>query len=60
MRFDDIPMEERVLEFVILRNDADIERLHNRVEQCRRYMAEELHKGHRPEVNKVILQKIEE
>lgn len=44
MTYDDIPLEERVFEIVIERNDADIERLYQRVAQCREYMNENLFK----------------
>lgn len=35
MTFGDIPMAERVIQFVIDRNDADIEKIYKRVEDCR-------------------------
>ena len=38
MKYDDVPMEERVNEITVERNDADIERLYERVKQCREYM----------------------
>lgn len=34
----DIPMQERMFERVIQRNDSDIERLYKRIEECREYM----------------------
>jgi len=38
MTYKDIPMEERVIEFTIERNDADIERLYKKIEKCRVYL----------------------
>jgi hypothetical protein len=38
MTFDDIPLNERLIEFTIQRNDADIMRIHSRVEQCRKWL----------------------
>lgn len=38
MKFSDIPMNERVVEFVIPRDDAAIQRIHDRVEECREYL----------------------
>ncbi len=38
MLFSDIPINERVYEIDIARNDEDIERLYNRIKQCREYM----------------------
>lgn len=38
MRYDDIPMNERVIEFEIKRNDADIELLYKKVNKCREYL----------------------
>lgn len=35
MRYNDIPMDERLIEFNIDRNDEDIQRLYKRVEECR-------------------------
>jgi hypothetical protein len=40
MTFDDIPMNERVIEFEIERNDSDITALYKRVDQARNYLAE--------------------
>lgn len=40
MIFDDIPINERVIEFKIERNDEDIEKLHKRVEICRTWLNE--------------------
>jgi hypothetical protein len=40
MSFDDIPMSERVIEFEIARNDADIEALYKRVIECRKYLCQ--------------------
>lgn len=44
MKYDDVPMEERFNEITIERNDADIERLYERVKQCREYMNQYLFK----------------
>ncbi len=38
MIFDDIAMHERVIEIEIDRNDEDIKRLYDRVEDCREYL----------------------
>lgn len=38
MIYDDIPIDERVKELVVERNDADIQRLYERVKDCREYM----------------------
>lgn len=38
MTYSDIPMSERFHEIGIERNDADIERIYNRVHQCREYI----------------------
>lgn len=40
MRYDDIPMGERVIEFEVLRNQADIDRMHEKVTICREYLNE--------------------
>lgn len=42
--YDDIPMSERVIEILIDRNDADIQRMYSRVNDCRAYMNEFLFK----------------
>ena len=42
--YDDVPMDERCVEILIERNDADIERLYNRIKDCRIYMNEFLFK----------------
>jgi hypothetical protein len=44
MIYDDLPLEERVLEIDIPRNDKDIESIYERVKDCREYMNEELFK----------------
>lgn len=44
MIYDDIPMEERVFEIFIERDDAAIERLYSRIKDCRAYMNEYLFK----------------
>lgn len=38
MRFEDIPINERVIEFEIERNDEDIEKMHKKVEECRQWL----------------------
>jgi hypothetical protein len=38
MKYSDIPMQQRVCEFVIERNDADIERLYAKVSKAREYL----------------------
>lgn len=43
-KYDDVPMVERVNEIIIERNDADIERLYERVKQCREWMNANLFK----------------
>jgi hypothetical protein len=40
--FDDIPMKDRIHEIEILRNDADIKRLYERIELCRKWIKENL------------------
>jgi hypothetical protein len=40
MIFDDIPMEERVIEFTVTRNDKDIAALYNRIDTCREYLCD--------------------
>jgi len=40
MRFDDIPIEERVLRFTVERNDNDIERIYEKVKKCRLFLAD--------------------
>lgn len=40
--YDDIPMDEKVLEIYVERNDHDIERMYERIVQCRKYMNENL------------------
>jgi hypothetical protein len=44
MIYDDLPLEEKVHEVTIERNDKDIERMYERVEQCRKYMNETFYK----------------
>jgi len=39
-KYDDIPIAERIIEIDVPRNDDDIERIYQRVEQCRDYMNE--------------------
>lgn len=38
MTFGDIALEERLIEFEIQRNEADIMKMHTRVEECRRWL----------------------
>lgn len=40
MIYDDIPLEERLIEFTIERNDSDIEKLYSRVRKAREYLNE--------------------
>lgn len=40
MIFDDIPLNEKLIEFHIERNDADIMKMHQRVEECRKWLNE--------------------
>ena len=49
MTFNDIPMDERLIEFTIERNDADIMKMHSRVEECRKWL-NEFEKGRSPNV----------
>ena len=45
MLYDDIPLAERVNEIEFERSDADIERIYERVKQCRTYMNETFFKA---------------
>lgn len=47
MVYDDVPMEERVNEIYVERSDEDIERLYQRVEQCRLWMNTTLFKSNK-------------
>lgn len=38
MKFEDIPINERVVEFIIARDDAAIAKMHDRVGECREYL----------------------
>ena len=38
MTFDDIPLEEKVVEFEVHRNEADLQKLYARIVRCREYM----------------------
>lgn len=40
MKFDDIPMEKRFIEFTIQRNDQVIETIYERVKDCRKFLSE--------------------
>ena len=40
MKFDDIPMEERIIRIEVQRNDDDIEKIYKKVIKCREYLAE--------------------
>lgn len=42
--YDDIPMDERILTIQVERNDADIERIYQRVMECRNWMNTNLFK----------------
>jgi len=44
MKYDDVPREEKVNEIIIERNDEDIERLYERIKECRAYMNKHLFK----------------
>ena len=44
MKYDDIPLHERVYEMPIERNDADIDRIYEQVKECRKYMNKNLFK----------------
>ena len=39
-KYDDIPMQDRMLAYSIERNDDDIEMIYKKVEKCREYLAE--------------------
>jgi len=41
MIFDDIPIEERIFIRDVERNDSDIERMYQRVQECRKWMNEQ-------------------
>lgn len=41
-KYDDIPMHERVIDICVERNDADIERIYERIKLCRKWMKENL------------------
>lgn len=43
-KYDDIPLHERVIDLTVERNDADIERIYDRVKECRKWMNENLFK----------------
>lgn len=47
-KYDDVTMRERVNEIHIERNDDDIEKLYERVKQCRVYMNEQFFKNKQP------------
>ena len=38
MTYDDIPINEKIIEIEILRNDEDIDKLYQKVKECREYM----------------------
>jgi hypothetical protein len=40
MIYDDIPISERLIEFTIERNEEDINKMHNRISDCRNYLSE--------------------
>lgn len=46
LMFDDMPEQDRVLRFLVERDDAAIEKVYHRVKQCREYLkeVEEMHK----------------
>lgn len=39
-KFDDIPLEERLLTYSIQRNDDDIQKIYQKVEKCREFLSE--------------------
>jgi hypothetical protein len=45
MTFDDMPIQDRRLKFIVERDEDAIQRIYKRVQKCREYMAEiqELH-----------------
>lgn len=45
MTFDDVPLEDRVIRYIVERDDAAIDKIYRKVEKCREYLAEieELH-----------------
>lgn len=49
MTFNDIPLEERLIEFTIERNESDIMRMHSRVEECRKWL-EQFERSRKPEL----------
>jgi hypothetical protein len=42
MTFSDIPMNERVCEYTVERNDKDIQKMYDRVDKCRAFLADQL------------------
>jgi hypothetical protein len=46
--YDDVPMDERVNEIHVERNEEDIARIYDRVKQCRVYMNEQFFKNKQP------------
>lgn len=40
LTFDDMPLEDRRIKFIVERNDEDIQRIYDRVEMCRQYLTE--------------------
>lgn len=44
LKYDDIPLKERVIEIEVKRNESDINRIYKRVEECREYMSKNLFK----------------
>lgn len=38
LKFDDIPMDQRLLELSVVRNESQIEQIYRRVEKCREYL----------------------
>jgi hypothetical protein len=49
LTYGDIPLEERIIEIEIKRNQADIDKIHARVEQCRKYMNDNFFKINKDE-----------
>ena len=36
--YDDIPLEQKIIEIPVKKNDSDIERLYKRIDKCRAYL----------------------
>lgn len=53
MKYDDIPMHERIIEFEIERNDQDIEDCYKKIAKCRKYL-NELELSFNPELREAV------